>query len=462
MTTLTGFETIRQVGRMLRRHDVSALEAARSSLERLRTLGPRLNALAELMPEVAERDARRADRRLSRGDSGKLVGIPYGAKDIIATAGTPTRWGAPPFRHQVFDFDASLVRRLRDAGAVLAAKLSTVELAGAGLYGTPNASIDGPGRNPWDLGHWSGGSSSGPGAAVASGLVPFALGSETRGSIMIPAAFCGVTAIRPSYGTVTQHGVFPVSWSFDKIGPFARSAADCAIVLQAIAGYDESDPRTIDWELHLPRRRRLRLGLLPIDFDGEPEIQRAFEEALRTLRRLGHRPKQVRLPDRDYLALSQRIGQGETVGHHEDFIRSARLEELVDTAQKERLRSYLAQPVSSYPRAAEERLAAIREIRRLFREVDVLVAPTWVMEAPAIDADLRSLRRLYGGPAVLGALAGLPAVSVPMGFGRTGMPLGLCITADALADGLALRLAMDFQSATDWHERRPPLDRIIA
>ena len=193
------------------------------------------------MRERALTEARRADRTRATARTA-LHGVPYGAKDLVAAKGAPTTWGAPPYRTQRFDEDATIIAKLQRAGAVLAAKLAMVELAGGGGYRYPSASLQGPGRNPWNIEHWSGGSSSGSGSAVAAGLVPWAIGSETSGSIGTPAAFCGVTGLRPTYGLVSRHGAMALSWTLDKLGPMARTADDCGLALQVMAGPDPADP----------------------------------------------------------------------------------------------------------------------------------------------------------------------------------------------------------------------------
>ena len=199
------------------------------------------------LPERALREARRADRERAAGRvRGPLHGIPYGVKDLLATPDAPTTWGAAPYRHQRFDFDATVVRKLSDAGAVLLAKLAMIELAGGFGYNDADASFTGPGRTPWNAKFWSGGSSSGSGAAVAAGLVGFAIGSETSGSILFPAMACGVTGLRPTYGRVSRHGAMALCWTLDKLGPLARSAPDAEIVLRAIAGADPADPTAVE------------------------------------------------------------------------------------------------------------------------------------------------------------------------------------------------------------------------
>jgi aspartyl-tRNA(Asn)/glutamyl-tRNA(Gln) amidotransferase subunit A len=450
------FQPIGGLSRLLRRRAISSLELTRAALDALERRGTAYNAVAEITRQLAEKEARRADRLLARDASGSaLLGIPYGAKDLLATAGIPTRWGAPPFRNQIPHFDATVIQRLRAAGAVLVGKLAMVELAGGGGYEYASASLHGPGLNPWSLRHWSGGSSSGSASAVAAGLVPFALGSETWGSITTPSAFSGISGLRPSHGAVSRYGAMPLAWSMDKIGPMARSAADCALVLRAIAGRDDRDPTTVDWAFRLDTRSRFTVGVLRDGLSDAPDIARVFDEALRVLRRNGVRLRRAITPKHAYVEMARAILAGETAAAHESFIRSRGLNALVDAGQRRGLRTYLRQPAVEYVRAIESRVAATRDVRALFRELDAVVAPTLLTEAPTLDTNLRTgLRR--GGHSVLGAVAGVPAISIPMGFGRSGLPLGLAITADLFREGTALRIAMLFQRETDWHLRRPP------
>src|SRR5215468_5446004 len=226
---------------------LSPVAVAEHFLDRLEKIGPAYNAVVTVLRERALGEARTAEKEIRGGHKrGLLHGVPYGVKDLLAARGGPTTWGCAPYKDQVFDQDADVVRRLKDAGAVLLAKLSMVELAGGMGYNHANASFNGPGLNPWNKAYWSGGSSSGPGAAVASGLVPFAIGSETSGSILTPSAFCGVSGLRPTYGRISRHGAMALSWTLDKLGPMTRSADDCGIVLSALAGHEPADPTSVD------------------------------------------------------------------------------------------------------------------------------------------------------------------------------------------------------------------------
>lgn len=458
------FAGVSDLGRLLRAKKVSSVELTRRFLDRLAARGPRYNALAELTPDLALREARRADAALRRGTvRSPLVGIPYGAKDLLATKGIPTRWGAAPYRDQVFDDDATVITRLRSAGAVLIGKLAMVELAGGGGYHYASASLHGPGLNPWNLHRWSGGSSSGSGSAVAAGLVPYALGSETWGSIMTPASFCGITGLRPTWGLVSRCGAMELAWSMDKIGPLARSAEDCGWILQVIAGHDPGDfttvPRTFVFRRRA-QRRDFRLGVLPLDYTdaaGGTDTEHALEEALRVLRRTGMTVAGAQWPDYPYSEIARTILGGEVAAAHGEFIRSERLDDLVDAGQKDGLRGYLALTAADYARAAAQRIEVTHAIMGLLDRFDALVAPTLIGEASTLDTNLSTRFGRSRGASVLGALAGVPALSVPMGFGPNGLPLGLSITGNLFSENTILQIGMTYQRETDWHRRRPPV-----
>src|SRR5271154_2702929 len=237
------FAGITEINQKLTKKEFSAVELARAFCDRLETIGPRYNALALSLRKDALRDAKDVDGDIKRERlRGPLQGIPFGAKDLLAYAKHPTTWGAQPYAEQVFDYTAGVLKRIQKHGGLLTGKLAMVELAGGPSYRYASASLTGPGLNPWDPTRWSGGSSSGSAIAVAAGLVTFALGSETSGSILTPSAFCGVTGLRPTYGLVSRRGAMSLAWTLDKIGPMCRSAEDCGLVLHVIAGPDVEDP----------------------------------------------------------------------------------------------------------------------------------------------------------------------------------------------------------------------------
>ena len=394
--------TIPELGRMLRSREVTAVQLAKHFLDRLERLGPTFNAVVTVLRAAALAEARQRDAELMSGkDRGPLHGIPYGAKDLLAAEGAPTTWGAQPYRNQMVKGDASVVRRLREAGAVLCAKLAMVELAGGMGYNQAFASFTGPGRSPWDPARWSGGSSSGSGSAVGAGLVPFAIGSETWGSIQYPAAFCGVTGLRPTYGRVSRHGAMALSWTMDKLGPLARSAEDCGIVLGAIAGPDGADPSAMDRPFAFPddagSRKRYRLGVLKGTLEKtQPEVRRNFEESLRVLREFAEIRDDLTLPDYPYDAMASIVIDAEAASAFEPLFESGRITQL--TAPEDRIGGYAGQVVlaKDYIRALRLRRPAAAALDRLLAEVDAIVAP----DAP--DGGLADQCRVRQG------LSGLP------------------------------------------------------
>jgi aspartyl-tRNA(Asn)/glutamyl-tRNA(Gln) amidotransferase subunit A len=454
------FATATELSRLLRRKQVSSVELAKLFLDRLAAQGPKYNALAELTPELALSQARKADRLLKSGDAPSLLtGVPFGAKDLLATKGIPTRWGIPGCADQVFDYDATAIVKMREAGAVLIGKLAMVEVAGGGGYEYANASLNGPGLNPWNVNHWAGGSSSGSGSSVSAGLVPFALGSETWGSITTPAAYCGITGLRPTWGLVSRYGAMELAWRMDKIGPLARSAEDCGYILQAIAGRDPLDATTErDGFTFKPRaaKRSYRLAVLPADFSDEPELEQAYNDALKVLRKAGMKLVRTDLPDFPINEIARFLIDVEMAAAHEEMIRSSVLDTLVDKAQQAGLRRNLTKPATEYVRAQQQQLAATQAILRMFDEYDAFVSPTLVIESPSLDTNLQTAFRKRGGYSVLGALCGVPQITVPMGFGGRGLPVGLSFTTNRFDEQTALNLAMLFQRETDWHTKHPP------
>jgi aspartyl-tRNA(Asn)/glutamyl-tRNA(Gln) amidotransferase subunit A len=454
------FSSIVELGKALRAKKVSSVELTRAYLDRLQTQGKELNAVAEMTTELALKQAAEADRQIARGQlKGPLHGIPYGAKDLLATKGIPTRWGSPAHKDQIFDFDATVIARLREAGAVLVAKLAMIELAGGGGYEYANASLHGPCKNPWNPNHWAGGSSSGSGAAVGTGAVAFAIGSETWGSITVPAAFCGITGLRPTYGRVSRHGAMALSWTMDKLGSLAHSAEDCALILQAIAGHDSNDPGTTDMPFRHSfsrwRRFPFRLGLLKTDFRNAPDAQKAFDEVMGVFKKQGYIMKDTPLPDYPYNEAADLIITAEAASAFENLIRSPKLNELIDKAQVHGLLAGMAVQAVDYLRAMRIRALAMQDLRKVFEQVDVLVAPTLLQGALPIDKNFNETWVHMGGNGGFSNLAGFPSISVPMGFTGSGLPLGLEMIGAPYEEERILALARIFQSETDWHKRYP-------
>lgn len=464
------FASISELSAMLQAKKVSAVELARSFGARLETVGRRYNALALALTEPAIRRARAVDDEIKRGRlRGRLQGIPYGVKDLLSVSGQPTTWGAPPFAAQVFDYDATVIRKLDRAGSLLMGKLAMIELAGGPGYRYASASLTGPGLNPWDRSRWSGGSSSGSAIAVAAGLLPFAIGSETSGSILTPAAFCGITGLRPTYGLVSRYGAMPLSWTLDKVGPLCRSAEDCGLVLEVIAGGDRRDPGSAGKSFYYaPQYARkpseLRIGFAPTDFAEwvEESARPAFQQALEVVRSLGARMVETRLPDFPYGAMTGTIISADAASVFEPLITSGKVNELVDQKQIAGLKAGLEIRANAYLKAMRVRRLAKQEIFKLFADVDVLLTPSRMGPAPKIaePLDRRPERAAPKDPGLTalipaGNLAGMPALSLPCGFAGD-LPVGIQLAGLPYSENTLLAIGKEFQSRTDWHKRRPP------
>jgi aspartyl-tRNA(Asn)/glutamyl-tRNA(Gln) amidotransferase subunit A len=359
--------------------------------------------------------------------------------------------------------DATVVRRLREAGAVLCAKLAMVELAGGMGYNQAFASFTGPGKTPWDRTRWSGGSSSGSGSAVGAGLVPFAIGSETWGSIQFPAAFCGVSGLRPTYGRVSRHGAMALSWTMDKLGPLARTAEDCGLVLAAIAGPDAADPSAFAGRFSFPpraRRGRYRIGVLRDTLDKtQPEVRRNFEASLGVLRQFADIEADLVLPDFPYDAMAGTIIDAEGASAFEPLFQSGRITEL--TAPEDRIGGYSGQVLlaKDYLRALRLRRPAAAALDRLLAGVDAIAAPSLPTVAWPLDAPFDKVYPDYPGGASIGGAAnvcGVPGVFMMNGVGEGGLPTSLQLTGRGRTEDVLLALGMRYQRMTDHHRRRPP------
>jgi aspartyl-tRNA(Asn)/glutamyl-tRNA(Gln) amidotransferase subunit A len=382
---------------------------------------------------------------------------------LLAAEGAPTTWGAQPYRDQMLKGDATAIRRLRAAGAVLCAKLAMVELAGGMGYNQAFASFTGPGRSPWDASRWSGGSSSGSGSAVGAGLVPFAIGSETWGSIQYPATFCGVTGLRPTYGRVSRHGAMALSWTMDKLGPLARTAEDCGTVLAAVAGPDGADPSALRQRFRFPGGRppkRYRLGVLKGSMEKtQPEVRRNFEASLRVLREFADVEDGLELPDFPYDAMASIVIDAEAASAFEPLFESGRITEL--TAPEDRIGGYAGQVVlaKDYIRAMRLRRPAAVALDQLLAGVDAIVAPTLPTVAWPIDAAFDKVYPDYpGGANISGAanLCGVPGLFLMNGTGEGGLPTGLQLTGRAVGESTLLALGHRYQQRTKFHLLRPP------
>ncbi len=295
--------SVRELAYRLQTRRLSPVELTEAYLERSRKYGPQLNAYATLTPELALQQARQAEQEINQGHyRGPLHGIPYAAKDLLAVKGYPTTWGAKPYQNRRFDYNATVINKLNQAGAVLLGKAAMIELAGGLGYRFAAASATGAARNPWNQDCWTCGSSSGSGAIVASAMAAFAIGTETWGSIVCPSAFCGVSGLRPTFGRVGRGGAMALSYSMDKIGPMCRTADDCSLVLTAISGHDPTDAGSLPepearFEYKSPGSA-LRIASIENAWEKpDPDIAAAFGEALAVLRQAGERTSSVRLPE---------------------------------------------------------------------------------------------------------------------------------------------------------------------
>jgi aspartyl-tRNA(Asn)/glutamyl-tRNA(Gln) amidotransferase subunit A len=457
------FAPIPVLAAKLRSGDVTAVEIAQFHLARLERLGPKLNAVVTITRERALVEAKAADDELKSGkDRGPLHGIPYGAKDLLATRSIPTTWGAEPFRDRVIDRDATVVRRLREAGAVLCAKLAMVELAGGMGYRQPNASLSGPGLNPWDPKRWSGGSSSGSGAAVAAGLVPFAIGTETWGSITTPASFCGVTGLRPTYGRVSAHGAMALAWTHDKIGPIARTAHDCGVVLSAIAGHDPDDPASTERPYRFPPadspQRPWKLAIIKNGVqNAQADVKTHFDRALAVFREMGASIDEVDPPEGPFAAVAATIISAEGAAAFEELHDSGEVAKL--TAPEDRVGGFADQTMlaTEYIRAQRIRAILARRWDTFLEPFDaILTVPTGGTATPADGSFASAFRTRSIGAE--GNLCGTPAIVVPTGIARDGLPTALQIDGRAYSENRILALAIQFQQATAWHLDHPKIE----
>jgi len=462
----TFFLPVAELSKKLKAGQISPVALAEGYLERLERIGPKLGAVVTVTRDLALKEARAAEAEIAAGKwRGPLHGVPYGVKDLLATKGIPTTWGAEPYRNQVFDEDATVVKRLREAGAVLVGKLAMVELAGGFGYNNADASFTGPGRTPWNTDFWSGGSSSGPGAATAAGLVGFSIGSETSGSIITPAAFSGVTGFRPTYGRVSRHGAMALCWTLDKLGPICRTAEDCGLVLAVIVGKDPFDPTSVARPYRADaegaKSKRFRIGVIKgTTGKVQPEVRKNFEASLKVLGTFCDVVPDVEFPEFPYGAAVGTIVSAEGASAFRDLIESGRAREL--KVPNDRWGGYAASMTLAvdYIQAMRLRAPMKSALDGLYAKFDALVSPSRASVAYPIGPDFDKVYPgISGGPSVIGAgnLAGQPALSVLNGFGENGLPTAFQFTGRAFADETLVALGTAYQGRTEWHKKRPPV-----
>jgi aspartyl-tRNA(Asn)/glutamyl-tRNA(Gln) amidotransferase subunit A len=463
------FLSVADLSRLIRTREVSPLEVVETHLARIERLNPRLGAYVTVAAAEARAAAREAEAAIVRGGwRGPLHGVPVGVKDIFDTAGIRTTHGSSFYRDHVPAEDAESIRRLKSAGAIVVGKCNTHEFAAGS---TTNNPWYGPSRNPWDLARSPGGSSGGSGAAVAAFLCAAATGTDTGGSIRSPAACCGVVGLKPTYGRVSQRGIYPNAVSLDHPGPIARSARDAGLLLQGMAGFDAQDPTTED--VPVPDFTAgieagvsgLRLALCPDLHYGELDsaVATAMEAAVKTLAGLGARIETVAFPLREALQFARKaIAQAEFLALHRE--RLAATPEGYGADVRERLREAAATTLDDYVRACRERERVRRAMDGLLAEVDGLVLPVSPCEPPLLDTGTSRVNGREVTFSVVGVpmrgplnVLGLPGVAVPTGWAPSGLPLSLQIVGPRWDEAKALRIAHAYEEATPaLRDRRPP------
>jgi aspartyl-tRNA(Asn)/glutamyl-tRNA(Gln) amidotransferase subunit A len=455
--------TIQQLSRQIRDHSISPVELTRDCLERIEALNPKLNAFITVLADSAIDQARQAEHEIQSGNyRSPIHGIPIGLKDIFDTAGIRTTAASELFKDRIPTEDAEVVRRLRNAGAIILGKQNLHEFA----YGASSLiSFFGAIHNPWDTARLAGGSSGGSAASVAAGLGFAAVGTDTAGSVRLPAAYCGVVGLKPTHGRVSARGVIPLSWSYDHVGPITNSVEDAALMLQVLAGYDAGDPASIDEPFPdflaaiAQPPSRLRIGV-PREFffdELHPEIAAAIEKAIEIFRELQAEIREIKLE----VSTDRTLSSAESYAYHEQFL--ANSSELYQPATLARIQAGAKIPASRALHASRDLQASRHAIRKVFKEVDVLLTPTVPIPPPVI-ADLRehpdSLR-----PQELMMLRntrpfnvwGIPTISIPCGFAKDGLPIGLQLAAAPWREEVVLQAAKAYEQSTDWLEKLPAL-----
>jgi aspartyl-tRNA(Asn)/glutamyl-tRNA(Gln) amidotransferase subunit A len=458
------FLTIAELRRAYDQRELSPVEVTRTLLDRVAAHDARLNSFIRITEDSALAAAREAERALMAGERrGPMHGIPYGLKDIVETAGIPTTGHSKLRQDHVPAADAEIVRRLKAGGGVLLGKLATWEFA----LGGPSWDLPWPpARNPWDRDRLPGGSSSGPGAAVAAGFMPAAIGTDTGGSIRGPAAFCGICGLKPTYGRVSRRGVFPNTFTMDHIGPMTRSAEDIALMLQAIAGFDPADPGSEDRpvpDYHAALDgglAGLRLGLVEGWHDGEgahPDLAPAIAAAVAALQGLGAVVEPVKLSSlRDYTDCKTTISSVELYAIHEPDLR-ARPQDFGRILRNRVLPGALIRG-EDYLAALRWRRALATEQKRAFARFDALLTAGARTIADRADPNAPDRHGLTVSITMPFSISGVPALAIPCGFSRAeGMPLSLQIAGRPFEEATVLRIAHAYQQATDWHRRHPTL-----
>jgi Asp-tRNA(Asn)/Glu-tRNA(Gln) amidotransferase A subunit family amidase len=435
------FYSVGELAELLRTRQISSVDLTVLFLERLEKFGPKLECVITLTKERALRQASLADKEIADGKyRGLLHGIPFGVKDLLSTKVYKTTWGATPFKDQVINEDATIIKKLEEAGAVLLVKLTMGALAWGDVW------YGGKTRNPWDITKGSSGSSAGSASAVSAGLVPFAIGTETWGSIVSPSTVCGVTGLRPTYGRVSRTGAMALSWSMDKIGPICRNAEDLAIVFNEIYGPDNIDQTLYDLPFNYSKEvdlSKLKIGYLKNDFYRDYEFHKNDSLTLKKLKELGAELIAIELPEIDVNSLSF-ILSAEAAAAFDELTRTNKDKFLVRQIKKawpNVFRSARFIPAVEYINANRIRSLLIQEMQKLMEQVDVYLAPSW-----------------EGDNLLLTNLTGHPCVVLPNGFSENGTPTSINFIGKLFDEGSLIAVAKAYQDATDHHLKHPDLN----
>lgn len=437
------FYNVSQLAYLIRNKKISSVELATFFIGRLKKYGDTLHCVIALTEQLAMEQARRADEEIAAGKyRGPLHGIPYGLKDLFAVRGTKTTWGAAPYKDQVIDEDAYVYQRLQEAGAVLIAKFTLGALAmGDYWYG-------GRTRNPWNINTGSSGSSAGSASATAAGLIPFAIGTETWGSIISPASTCGLTGLRPTFGSISRSGGMALSWSLDKIGPICRSAADAAIVFAFIHGTDGIDPSAVNARFNYQQSsdaRQLRIGYTKNYFDRIKDTSRSEWKVLRSFQDAGYSLIPVDFPDSAAYPFNimDVVISAEAAAAFDDFTRNNIDDEMTRQGKYDWPNSFRVSrlmPAVEYINANRHRYLLMQKVNEAMNAVDVLICPT----------------RGSGNQSAITNLTGHPAVCVPTGFdSRSKLPTSITFIGQLYKEGRLLSVAEAYQQLSDWHQQHP-------
>jgi len=454
---------VTELSRRIRLKRLSPVQLTESYLERSRKLGPRLNAYANLTPDLALKQAHTAEKEIAAGKyRGPLHGIPYAAKDLLAVKGYPTTWGAKPYEKQTLDYDATVIRKLQDAGAVLIGKAAMIELAGGLGYRYASASASGAAKNPWNEDYWTCGSSSGSAAVVAAGLAAFAIGTETWGSILCPSGFTGIAGLRPTYGRVSRYGAMALAYSMDKIGPMARSVEDCDLVLKAISGHDAEDAGSLPEAAARyagagEPQKTLRVGWIANQWkEIAPDVNKNTMEAREVLEKnRAFHLSTVTLPEGPWEIAAGTIVSVEGAAAFRDLIQSGRVAGLSDPLGK--IGGYMNEAISASDFITAQRIRRIvqKKMDEIFAKVDVLATASLPVTASKLDANLDDALTFADPIGGIGNICGMPAISVPCGFGRNNLPTGIQFLGRPLDDAKVVQAARIFQNQTGWHKMHP-------